>query len=95
MPRDEFPQGTLHRCSFCGKRENQARLIAGPGVYICSDCVQTCCDLLKEDEYTSDMPERLPTPAEMKTYMDGYIVGQEDAKKVLEKDKALSEEMNK
>ena len=67
-------------CSFCGKQESQARLIAGPGVYICSDCVQTCCDLLKEDEYTSDMPERLPTPAEMKTYMDGYIVGQEDAK---------------
>ena len=67
-------------CSFCGKRENQARLIAGPGVYICSDCVQTCCDLLKEDLLTEQAPEKLPTPMEMKTYMDGYIIGQEEAK---------------
>ena len=67
-------------CSFCGKRESQARLIAGPGVYICSDCVQTCCDLLQEDASKSEMPESLPTPAEMKAYMDGYIVGQDNAK---------------
>ena len=67
-------------CSFCGKREDQARLIAGPGVYICSDCVQTCCDLLKEDTYGVDAPEHLPTPMEIKAYMDGYIIGQEDAK---------------
>ena len=67
-------------CSFCGKRENQARLIAGPGVYICSECVQTCCDLLEDDLYEQDMPERLPTPMEMKQYMDGYIIGQEEAK---------------
>jgi len=67
-------------CSFCGKRESQARLIAGPGVYICSDCVQACCDLLREDEYSSEMPEALPTPAEIKAYMDGYIIGQDDAK---------------
>ena len=67
-------------CSFCGKLETQARLIAGPGVYICSDCVQACCELLEDDAQTSDMPERLPTPAEMKAYMDGYIIGQEDAK---------------
>ena len=67
-------------CSFCGKRENQARLIAGPGVYICSDCVQTCCDLLEDDIYEQELPERLPTPLEMKQYMDGYIVGQEEAK---------------
>ena len=67
-------------CSFCGKREDQARLIAGPGVYICSDCVQTCCDLLKEDAYCEDAPDHLPTPMEIKAYMDGYIIGQEDAK---------------
>ena len=67
-------------CSFCGKRESQARLIAGPGVYICSDCVQTCCDLLEDDIYEQEMPERLPTPMEMKQYMDGYIIGQEEAK---------------
>ena len=67
-------------CSFCGKREDEARLIAGPGVYICSDCVQTCCDLLRDDAYAGEMPDHLPTPMEIKTYMDGYIIGQEDAK---------------
>ena len=67
-------------CSFCGKREDQARLIAGPGVYICSDCVQTCCDLLRDDAYTGEAPDHLPTPMEIKAYMDGYIIGQEDAK---------------
>ena len=70
----------LLSCSFCGKREDQARLIAGPGVYICSDCVQTCCDLLREDEYTAEVPDHLPTPMEIKAYMDGYIIGQEEAK---------------
>ena len=71
-------------CSFCGKRENQARLIAGPGVYICSDCVQACSELLHDDmqygEGNLDKPDYLPTPAEIKAYMDGYIIGQEDAK---------------
>ena len=70
-------------CSFCGKSENQARLIAGPGVCICSDCVQACCDLLQEDASASEMPEKLPTPAEIKAYLDGYIIGQDDAKMAL------------
>ena len=67
-------------CSFCGKRESQAQLIAGPGVYICSDCVQTCCELLRETEVTTGVPDQLPTPMEMKAFMDSYIVGQDDAK---------------
>jgi len=67
-------------CSFCGKSETQARLIAGPGVYICSDCVQACCDLLRDDEHCSEAPQNLPTPAEMKAFMDGYIIGQDAAK---------------
>ena len=67
-------------CSFCGKQESMARLIAGPGVCICSDCVQACCDLLQEDIKNSEMPDHLPTPMEMKAYMDSYIVGQDDAK---------------
>ena len=67
-------------CSFCGKREDQTRLIAGPGVYICSDCVMTCMDLLQEDAREEHKPEHLPTPMEMKQYMDGYIIGQEEAK---------------
>ena len=67
-------------CSFCGKSESQGRLIAGPGVYICSDCVQACCDLLREDELSSEAPQNLPTPAEIKSFMDGYIIGQDEAK---------------
>ena len=68
------------RCSFCGKLESQARLIAGQGVCICSDCVDACCDLLKQDIRQTGMPEHLPTPLEMKAYMDNYIIGQDDAK---------------
>ena len=67
-------------CSFCGKSEGQAQLIAGPGVYICSDCVQACCNLLEDTSVQNEMPDRLPTPMEMKSYMDHYIVGQDDAK---------------
>ncbi len=67
-------------CSFCGRGESQVRLIAGPGVYICSDCVQTCCDLLQEDNAAVAPPEKLPTPMEIKQYMDGYIIGQDEAK---------------
>lgn len=75
------------RCSFCGKRENQtAKLIAGPGVYICSDCVHACNDLLR-DELVEDNSEmslgKLPSPAEIKEFMDHYIIGQEDAKVAL------------
>ena len=74
------------RCSFCGKRENQAqRLIAGPGVYICNECVQACSELLR-DEIVYDersnlrAPETLPTPVEIKAFMDQYIIGQDEAK---------------
>ena len=76
------------RCSFCGKRETQAgKLIAGPGVYICSDCVQACSDLLKNELDLSpegvQAPEKLPTPKEIKSFMDRYIIGQDDAKVAL------------
>ena len=68
------------RCSFCGKRENQvSRLIAGPGVYICSDCVAACSELLRQELDTGsglNAPDKLPTPVEIKSFMDNYIVGQ-------------------
>ena len=72
-------------CSFCGKSESETRLIAGPGVYICSDCVQVCLDILKDEDQVADGLQQgslnhLPTPMEIKSYMDGYIIGQEDAK---------------
>ena len=77
------------RCSFCGQRETQVdRLIAGPGVCICNECVQACSDLLR-DEIEIDhrgklrKPEHLPTPMEIKSFMDGYIVGQDHAKMAL------------
>lgn len=86
MPKK--PEQTI-RCSFCGKREGQvSRLIAGNGVYICSDCVAACTDLLR-DEYDMgpveavEAPEKLPVPAEIKAFMDRYIIGQDDAKVAL------------
>ena len=75
------------RCSFCGKRENQvSRLIAGPGVYICSDCVAACSELLRQEMDTGsglNAPDKLPTPVEIKSFMDNYIVGQDEAKVAL------------
>ena len=78
------------RCSFCGKTEEQVkRLIEGPGVYICNECVELCFDLFEDEEernmYASvqeDISE-LPKPKDIKKYLDEYIIGQEDAKKTL------------
>ena len=80
MARNE---GDILRCSFCGKDDLHARLISGPNVCICSDCVQACCDLLKENDQADVKIEHLPTPMEMKAYMDGYIIGQDEAKVAL------------
>ena len=74
------------RCSFCGKREGQVQMIAGPGVYICGDCVEACSELLHEQEHShGDIPalENLPTPMEIKAFMDSYIIGQDDVKVAL------------
>ena len=70
-------------CSFCRKRDDQVQLIAGPGVYICSDCVEACGELFKQQKNPlSDELEfdDLPTPAQIKSFMDGYIIGQDEAK---------------
>ncbi len=82
MARNSEPQA---RCSFCGKRENQTpKMIAGPGVYICSDCIRACNDLLREsasmEKSSSTNMKKLPTPMEIKTFMDHYIIGQDEAK---------------
>lgn len=72
------------RCSFCGRPNRQVQMIAGPGVSICSDCVSTCSSLLREQKNRISREDAglgtLPTPAEIKSFMDGYIVGQEEAK---------------
>ncbi len=73
-------------CSFCGKSAEMARrLIAGPGVFICDECVHVCNKILEEEEdvVTSEFLEEIPTPKELKEYLDQYVIGQEQAKKVL------------
>jgi ATP-dependent Clp protease ATP-binding subunit ClpX len=73
------------RCSFCDKTSEQVRrLVAGPGVYICNECVELCHDILDEDMIETDfMPDDLPTPTQLKAHLDEYIIGQERAKRVL------------
>ena len=77
------------RCSFCGKHQDQvAKIIAGPGAYICNECVHLCMDILDdmppmEEEMTGDMPDIIPNPKEIKTYLDEYIIGQDAAKVAL------------
>lgn len=75
------------RCSFCGKHEQQVhRMIQGPGVRICDECVQLCMSILNDGyEDTShselaDIPDKLPTPREIKEVLDQYVIGQEEAK---------------
>ena len=76
----------VNRCSFCGKRQEQVkRMIAGPNCNICDECIRLCIDILAEEEAgEARMPlggrSTLPTPQEIRKYMDGYIIGQEAAK---------------
>lgn len=72
-------------CSFCGKKANQvARMIGGPrGVNICNECVALCQNLLDTENHAPELDIELPLPHEMKAYLDQYVIGQEDAKKVL------------
>ena len=77
------------RCSFCGKHQDQvAKIIAGPGAYICNECVHLCMDILDDmpamdEEMAGDMPDIIPNPKEIKSYLDEYIVGQDAAKVAL------------
>ena len=74
------------RCSFCGKRQEQVnRIIAGPNVYICNECIDLCSGILRDEMHPGntrqlELPDTLPTPQEIKTYMDRYIIGQDEAK---------------
>jgi ATP-dependent Clp protease ATP-binding subunit ClpX len=76
----------LLKCSFCGKSQKQVKkLIAGPGVYICDECIDLCNEIIEEElSETSELKlEELPKPQEIYAFLDEYVIGQETAKKVL------------
>jgi ATP-dependent Clp protease ATP-binding subunit ClpX len=78
--------GELLKCSFCGKSQKQVKkLIAGPGVYICDECIDLCNEIIEEEfSATEEITfTELPKPVEINSYLDDYVVGQEDAKKKL------------
>ena len=82
----KYEGGELLKCSFCGKSQKQVRkLIAGPGVYICDECVELCNEIIEEE--LADTEEvsfaELPKPSEIYEFLDGYVVGQTKAKRIL------------
>jgi ATP-dependent Clp protease ATP-binding subunit ClpX len=73
-------------CSFCGKSQNDVKkLIAGPGVYVCNECIDICNEIINDDEQTESFAARttLPKPQDIKTFLDEYVIGQEESKKRL------------
>jgi ATP-dependent Clp protease ATP-binding subunit ClpX len=84
--RGRGEEGKLLYCSFCGKSQHEVRkLIAGPSVFICDECVELCNDIIREelDERTEQGQTKLPKPREIKDVLDEYVIGQQRAKKVL------------
>lgn len=87
MPKNDEHKSV--RCSFCGKHQEQvARIIAGPGAYICNECVHLCMSILDDAEeqaepFSPEIPDTIPTPKEIHEVLDQYIIGQENAKVAL------------
>ncbi len=78
------------RCSFCGKAQEMVkRIVAGPNAYICDECIAICNNIIEDEHYEDELgyedikSEDIPTPAEIKSILDEYVIGQEDAKKTL------------
>ncbi len=83
MRKDDERDDVL-RCSFCSKSQNDVKkLIAGPTVYICDECVDVCNEIIADDVVTSPIGEKLPKPQEIKEFLDMYVIGQELTKKKL------------
>ena len=89
MAKNDVPKSV--RCSFCGKsQENVRKIVAGPGVYICDECVDLCTSIIEADIYDDDKAgytlneiNNIPSPQEIKKILDDYVIGQEEAKKTL------------
>ena len=89
MARNDTPKNV--RCSFCGKsQDNVKKIVAGPGVYICDECVDLCTSIIQAEEYqdeeigyTLNELNQIPSPREIKKILDEYVIGQEEAKKTL------------
>lgn len=83
----KYEDGKAYHCSFCGKSEGSVkRLVAGPGVYICDECVEICLEIIEDKYIESDIAIEggsLPRPIEIKRALDEYVIGQEQAKKAL------------
>ncbi|ALR11269.1 ATP-dependent Clp protease ATP-binding subunit ClpX [Mycobacteroides saopaulense] len=78
--------GDLLKCSFCGKSQKQVKkLIAGPGVYICDECIDLCNEIIEEELADADdvKLDELPKPAEIREFLENYVIGQDNAKKTL------------
>ncbi len=78
--------GKLLYCSFCGKSQHEVRkLIAGPSVFVCDECVELCNDIIREElqETVATGQDELPKPKDIKNVLDEYVIGQNEAKKVL------------
>ncbi|MBR5270889.1 MAG: ATP-dependent Clp protease ATP-binding subunit ClpX [Clostridia bacterium] len=85
-------ENNMFKCSFCGKSENEVKkLLSGPGVYICDECIDTCNKILSDDDFDFamganthfDSDFELPKPKEIKEFLDEYVIGQEQTKKIL------------
>src|SRR5215475_8588099 len=84
--RSRHDDGKLLYCSFCGKSQHEVRkLIAGPSVFVCDECVELCNDIIREEleDRAERARDKLPKPHEIKKVLDEYVIGQDRAKKTL------------
>ena len=89
MAKNDTPKGV--KCSFCGKTQDSVRkIVAGPGVYICNECIELCNEIIESEYYEEDNDtytlaglEKIPSPREIKEILDQYVIGQDEAKKTL------------